>query len=390
MVEVITDEMIKNSILIDYKIYTVMELIFGVSFFLFTCKLLATSYSDLNQSIARMVSSLLMIFFVRVIVSFVILVLVMRVQDDEVRLQRLGFGIACIYDWILLSIVMIILFKFLFQIKRVQIQMEKRHNTMVKILRALKRQFLIEKIVLGFYTVNIIFMIATFIYTTVEQIYNQNFGDIQRIIVKVGLGYYSVLFVIDFCNLMYFLNMGCSISKMFKKDKESPNCFLFAAVGFIVLMILLTMFRFEIYFNVPQIFLTDASMTNLQTYLMFGPLNRAMIYMSKLTPYLIATFIVSVIKFMEQIKTAQEKEPEDENDLEVFQSQKDSNLTSIVGSIHPHNPDPEPSQTHMSLPGVSYTFEESHQTNESGQIRQKASINSLRESRKSAKQAFLK
>ena len=92
--------------------------------------------------------------------------------------------------------------------------MDKRYKTMYKTLKALKRQFCIEKIILGFYSVNILFMTVVFIVTTTEEMKNEDFNQIQITIVKVTLIYYSILFVIDFCNLVYFMVMGCNILRL--------------------------------------------------------------------------------------------------------------------------------------------------------------------------------
>ena len=64
------------------------------------------------------------------------------------------------FDWLILSFTMVVFFKFLFSLKRVEIQMNEKISSYQNILKALKRQFCIERIVLVFYLVNIIYIIV--------------------------------------------------------------------------------------------------------------------------------------------------------------------------------------------------------------------------------------
>ena len=64
------------------------------------------------------------------------------------------------FDWLVLSFIMVIFFKFLFSLKRVEIQMNEKIGSFENILKALRRQFCIERIVLGFYLVNVIYILV--------------------------------------------------------------------------------------------------------------------------------------------------------------------------------------------------------------------------------------
>ena len=53
-------------------------------------------------------------------------------------------------QWIIFNFEMLLLFKILFSLKRVEIQMNSKHDSFEQVLVALKRYFLIERVVLFF------------------------------------------------------------------------------------------------------------------------------------------------------------------------------------------------------------------------------------------------
>ena len=74
---------------------------------------------------------------------------------DEFSYQKWNiFQIARNIDRGMYTLTILLAYRILFSLKRVEIQMNDKYNTIDQILMALKKQFCIEKITLAFYTVS--------------------------------------------------------------------------------------------------------------------------------------------------------------------------------------------------------------------------------------------
>ena len=63
-------------------------------------------------------------------------------------------------EFIFQSLVLLFAFKYLFHLKRVEIQMNEANTTVIETLKALKRQMCLEKIALVLYTLSTILILA--------------------------------------------------------------------------------------------------------------------------------------------------------------------------------------------------------------------------------------
>lgn len=109
---------------------------------------------------------------------------------------------------------------------------------------------MIERIVLAFYLVNVIAMIGYLIYFTL----NLDLGQQENIYeISISSSYYLIMFIIDVLTLFYFTAMARHYSQILKQlYKYKYKLFSFFGC-FLITWIILTIFRFDIYYNIPQI-----------------------------------------------------------------------------------------------------------------------------------------
>ena len=115
----------------------------------------------LNQAqgtIKRIIVGLYMVMVAQVIVSAVMAIMVFRCAEttDQMHLQefiRVYYGRS--FDWLILSIQLVLVFKFLFSLKRVETQMNVEYLNVQEIIDALKSQIRRERCIMIIYIINV-------------------------------------------------------------------------------------------------------------------------------------------------------------------------------------------------------------------------------------------
>ena len=107
---------------------------------------------------------------------------------------------------------------------------------------------------MAFYLVNVIAMIGYLIYFTL----NLDLGQPDNITeILISSSYYLIMFIIDVLTLFYFMAMARHYSQILKQlYKYKYKLFSFFGC-FLIAWIILTIIRFDIYYNIPQIVFYD-------------------------------------------------------------------------------------------------------------------------------------
>ena len=97
--------------------------------------------------------------FLQVIVSVVMLHMVFQ-YSGEPEQKIIGFHYARSFDWLIFSIIMLLFLKLCFSLKRVEIQMNDDIQTTDKIIKRLKKFICLERVVITFYALSLIFFVV--------------------------------------------------------------------------------------------------------------------------------------------------------------------------------------------------------------------------------------
>lgn len=159
-------------------------------------------------------------------------------------------------EFIIDSIILIFSFRYLFQLKRVEIQMNEKNTTVGKTIKALKRQMWLEKIALAFYFLSIfIFMgLVLLIGYSMSIGYNvlKNFESITSYVIFLVV--FSTIFFLEVFTILYFIKMAGNFMVILSEYYELKFGRLKAAVYFISLWVILTNARVELFTPIIYLF----------------------------------------------------------------------------------------------------------------------------------------
>lgn len=154
-----------NQVEFDSIMYLIIDVILAILNTYIAYKLLANNPSSLLGPIKRVLIALHLIFWLQIAGSAMMLPLIFRFRENENGAQLyLGFVVGRMFDMILLNFVMILFYKVMFSLKRVQIQMNEQHKTVKQTLIALSRYVCIERLILIFYFAHIVYKIIDLTY----------------------------------------------------------------------------------------------------------------------------------------------------------------------------------------------------------------------------------
>lgn len=131
--------------------------------------MLAGKFTDIMWPTQKVVISIHLLLWLQAISSALFMVLIFKYSDDDIETGAqtfLGFVYTPLKDQLIMSLIILLFFKMLFQMKRVQIQMNEKNTTVRQTLRALKRFFCIEKTILTFYIIEFLWLIFILAYLT--------------------------------------------------------------------------------------------------------------------------------------------------------------------------------------------------------------------------------
>ena len=236
------------------------------------------------------------------ITSGVMLCLVYR--EKAYKLQSfVGFIYARAFDYLYLNFTMLFFFKFLFSLKRVQIQMNENNITLAQSIQALKKYYYAERTVLTLLTISILIFMGglSFLTSQVEEGLPDYSDEEKNRLFRIFLFqllYYITVFTSDLCIITYFLNMTRNYVAVLGQYYQLKPTKFFIFLGLFTCLLVLTLFRWDIYITtllVLKFYYGDRDET-FDSY-REGPFSRFLIYLSKFTPFLIVMLVQGVLQF---------------------------------------------------------------------------------------------
>lgn len=112
----------------------------------------------------------------------------------------------------------------------------------------------------------------------------------------------------------------------------------FFVVSFIATWLIITLFRFEVWYNLMQLIYVIRLDPQLLERTVRGAPNRLLIYMSKFTPFFLVTFVQWLIGYFAVQKETLAEEDESEGELESSFKVDEDEIASIRGSIPVETP----------------------------------------------------
>ena len=125
----------------------------------------------------------------------------------------IAFKFARTADLLWSSFVILLLFKFLFTLKRTEIQLDDDNMTVQQTCKALKRYICFERVIIAFYALSssIIMFFVVWDSMLVVQRLNDNSQILNRTVVWLWwliIVYFPILFVADMFTMCYFIRMA--------------------------------------------------------------------------------------------------------------------------------------------------------------------------------------
>lgn len=241
-----------NRIEIDHIAYLAMDVVFVIINFAIGYRLIYNRINVLNRGVKQVLFCLYTIIVVQALVSATMLGLVFLFSDDHNAQIFIAFKFARTCDLFLSSLVILLLFKFLFSLKRTEIQLDDENMTVEQTCQALKRYMYFERSIISFYVFSLIIIVFYVIWDTVQII--QRINGYQEILSKtvnllwwIIVVYYPMLFVADVVTMVYFIRMAYKYVQIMSQWYTVNKCSIFSSIYMLAFQILINLFRYQIY-----------------------------------------------------------------------------------------------------------------------------------------------
>ena len=126
--------------------------------------------------------------------------------------------------------------------------MRREYKTVHQTLVALKKLILLERITLTFYCISIVYFLILFIDT-----YTKFMGIVNQIRSMFNLIFFVFLFTADMITITYFINMARNYVKLLEQHYYINKKLFFRMIGILTLLIVTTLFRYEIFYNIAVV-----------------------------------------------------------------------------------------------------------------------------------------
>ena len=114
----------------------------------------------------------------------------------------------------------------------------------------------------------------------------------------VNLFFYSILFAADIATMAYFIKMTVNFMDMLGCYYKFQRCRFLVVLYSICIWTLITLFRFDIFYNLVELLICLGNRNDLIDSVIKGWPNRSMTYMSKLTPIIVVLLTHFIVRYI--------------------------------------------------------------------------------------------